>query len=175
MACNKNRILKKVRDELGLDQKQIKALSDSMPDIGRLLEVDEDLRIGDELGMPAPVEVQQEYDVDKYEAEKQVLINQMNKDKPKIQHTKNKSAGYVVPIEIQKIVGHTAYYTYHNSDKLYEIPANSKFIKLKDKDINTMIREFAEATDGVVAEVKPNQVLTKEQLGIINKKRNECS
>lgn len=55
--------------------------------------------------------------------------------------------GYVVPIKIGRIVGKTAYYTYNNSKKVYSMAANSKNIKLKNRNLDTMIKEFAEKED----------------------------
>lgn len=137
MACNKNEILKNVRDKHNLTMAQIKLLESLMKDVV------EDLRLGDEAVKSSSKDDVYEYIVDSYESTKKDFIAELNKEKPKIQNTKSESTGYVVPITIERIVGRTAYYTYKDANKVYQIPANSKFIKLDNVDLDTRIREFA--------------------------------
>lgn len=171
-CASKREVLIELRKQLSPED--FKVARASFDNVVEIFMEKEDTKVGDALGLPSPVEVAQEAEADAYANAKQNLIAEINREEPKIAAPKSKSDKRVVKINIKRIEGRTAYYTFPNSDKEYTIEANSKFISLKDKSINEMIIDFAQRTGRAPARVKPNKVLSKEQLDIINKKRNEC-
>lgn len=170
-CVSKREVLIELRKKLSPED--FKIARTSFDNIAELFQEEE--KLGDEQKLPSSIEVAQEKAADEYARRKDQLIADINREEPKIAHAKSTSDAHIVPVTIKRIEGRTAYYTFKDSDKEYKLEnVSSKNVSLKDKSINSMIREFAENTDTSVPIARPNQVLSKEQLDIIKQKHNEC-